>query len=297
MPRLKPPFPAQKGYFDRPSNINNVETFANIPWIYRNGGAAFAKIGTDTSKGNKVFALTGKVKNGGLAEVPMGVTLRECVYGLGGGIKGDKAFKALQLGGPSGGCIPESLLDCPGEYKAIAATGAIMGSGGMVVMDEDTWMVDMARFFLNFTTEDSCGKCTHCRIGIKRLKEILDRIVNGEGQTGDIERMETLSSAIKDGALCGLGQSAPNPVLTALKYFRQEFVDHIENKKCAAKQCKRLLTYSIDDKKCKMCGLCAKKCPANAISGKIKEPHVIDNSKCIKCGACKTVCKFGAVET
>ncbi|MCL2088414.1 MAG: SLBB domain-containing protein [Oscillospiraceae bacterium] len=294
MPRLKPPFPAQRGYLGKPSNINNVETYANIPWIIRNGGAAFAEMGTEHSKGTKVFALTGKIANGGLAEVPMGMTIRDVIYKLGGGIKDGKKFKAVQMGGPSGGCIPEELLDTPVDYRELAATGAIMGSGGMVVMDQNTCMVEMARFFLEFTCNESCGKCTHCRIGNRRLLEILDRICEGNGQEGDIELLEELSERIKEGSLCALGQTAPNPVLTAVKYFRDEYESHIKDKKCAAGQCKPLLTYTIN-RNCAGCTLCAKKCPVSAISGEARKLHVIDSQKCTKCGKCAEVCKFGAI--
>jgi len=295
MPRLKPPFPAQKGYFDAPTNINNVETFANVPWIMQHGGMSFAKIGTENSKGNKVFALTGKIKHGGLVEVPMGVTLRECIYTMGGGVKEDKPFKAVQLGGPSGGCIPESLLDTRIDYKELSATGAIMGSGGMVVMDESTCMVDMARFFLDFTCKESCGKCTSCRVGTKRMLEVLQRIVDGKGKSGDIEKLENLAANIKEGALCGLGQTAPNPVLTALKYFKAEFDDHIDKKVCTAKSCRALKKFLIDAQKCIGCTICARKCPTQAIVGSVKEKHSIKDEACTKCGICKSVCKFGAV--
>lgn len=295
MPRLKPPFPAQKGYWQKPSNINNVETYANVPWIIVNGGEKFAAMGTPDSKGTKVFALTGKIKNGGLVEIPMGAKIKDVIYGVGGGIKEDRKFKAVQMGGPSGGCIPAELSDTLIDYKKLAATGAIMGSGGMVVMDETTCMVDMARFFLDFTCKESCGKCIHCRIGTKRMLEILTRITNGEGKDGDIELLEDLANQIKSSALCGLGQTAPNPVLTTLQYFRNEYEDHIYNHKCTAHQCSALITYSIDKDKCKGCTLCAKNCPANAISGSVKEPHIIDTTKCVKCGKCKTVCHFGAV--
>ena len=295
MPRLKPPFPAQKGYMDEPSNINNVETFANVAWIMNNGGAAFAAMGTETSKGTKVFALTGKIRKGGLVEIPMGKTLRDVIYGIGGGIRDNKKFKAVQMGGPSGGCIPEALLDTVIDYKALGATGAIMGSGGMVVMDESTCMVGMAKFFLDFTALESCGKCVHCRIGTRRMQEILTRIVRGEGKDGDIELLEELCEAVKDGALCGLGQTAPNPVLTTIRYFRNEYEAHIRDKKCPAKECVDLLTYSIDADKCKGCTLCAKKCPAKAISGQVKTAHIIDSDKCIRCGQCVNTCRFGAI--
>ncbi|MBQ2846729.1 MAG: NADH-quinone oxidoreductase subunit NuoF [Clostridia bacterium] len=295
MPRLKPPFPAQKGYMDEPSNINNVETFANVSWIISNGGEAFAAMGTENSKGTKVFALTGKIRKGGLVEIPMGKTLRDVIYGIGGGIRDNKEFKAVQMGGPSGGCIPADLLDTVIDYKALAATGAIMGSGGMVVMDESTCMVGMAKFFLDFTALESCGKCVHCRIGTARMQEILTRIVKGEGKEGDIELLEELCDAVKDGALCGLGQTAPNPVLTTIRYFRNEYEAHIKEKKCPAKECVDLLTYSIDADKCKGCTLCAKKCPAKAISGEVKKAHIIDENVCIRCGQCVSSCRFGAI--
>ena len=296
MPRLKPPFPAQSGYWYKPSNINNVETFANVSWIILNGGQAFASMGTENSKGTKVFALTGKIKKGGLVEIPMGKTLRDVIYDIGGGIKNDAQFKAVQMGGPSGGCIPAELLDTVIDYKALGATGAIMGSGGMVVMDESTCMVGMAQFFLDFTAKESCGKCVHCRIGTKRMLEILNRIVKGEGKTGDIELLEELCYSIKDGALCGLGQTAPNPVLTTIKYFRNEYEAHINDKKCPAKSCTDLLSYRIVADKCRGCTLCAKKCPVDAISGSPKEAHSIDKEKCIRCSACYNSCKFGAIE-
>lgn len=294
MPRLKPPFPAQKGFWRKPTNINNVETFANVPWIIVNGGEAFGKMGTEKSKGTKVFALAGKVKKGGLVEVPMGLPIKDVIFGIAGGIKNDKKFKAVQMGGPSGGCIPSDLIDTPVDYESITKTGAIVGSGGMIVMDETTCMVDMARYFLDFTRKESCGKCNYCRIGTKRMLEILERITKGEGKDGDIELLEELAKKIKDGSMCGLGQTAPNPVLTTIRYFRNEYEDHIYNKKCTAKSCKALLTFTITDA-CKGCTLCARKCPVEAITGKVKEQHVIDQEKCIKCGKCEESCKFGAI--
>ncbi len=294
MPRLKPPFPAAKGYWQKPTDINNVETLANVPWIIFNGGAAFAKYGTEKSPGTKVFALAGKIKKGGLVEVPMGMTIQDVIFGIGGGIKKDRQFKAVQMGGPSGGCVPAHLAETPVTYEDITKTGAIVGSGGMIVMDEDTCMVDMARYFLNFTRDESCGKCNYCRIGTKRMLEILERITEGKGQDGDIELLEELANKIKDGSMCGLGQTAPNPVLTTIRYFRNEYEDHIYNHKCTAKSCKALITYNITDA-CKGCTLCARNCPVDAISGKVKEVHVIDHDKCIKCGKCMDHCKFGAI--
>ena len=293
-PRPRPPYPAVKGLYNSPTVENNVETFANVPWIMANGGAAFGAMGTEKSKGTKVFALAGKIKKGGLVEVPMGLPLKDVIFGIGGGIKNDKEFKAVQMGGPSGGCIPASLIDTPVTYEDINKTGAIVGSGGMIVMDENTCMVDMARYFLDFTRKESCGKCNYCRIGTKRMLEILERITQGEGQDGDIEKLEELAMKIKDGSLCGLGQTAPNPVLTTLKYFRNEYEDHIYNKKCTAKSCTALISFEITDA-CKGCTLCARNCPVDAISGKVKEKHIIDKDKCIKCGKCEEHCKFGAI--
>ncbi len=294
MPRLKPPFPAAKGYWQKPTNINNVETFANVPWILANGGEAFAAMGTQQSKGTKVFALAGKIKKGGLVEVPMGLPLKDVIYGIGGGIKQDKAFKAVQMGGPSGGCIPSELIDTPVTYEDINKTGAIVGSGGMIVMDENTCMVDMARYFLDFTRKESCGKCNYCRVGTKRMLEILERITQGNGRDGDIQLLEELAVKIKDGSMCGLGQTAPNPVLTTIKYFRNEYEDHIYNHKCTAKSCKSLIHFEITDA-CVGCTVCARRCPVDAIAGSVKNKHVIDQEKCIKCGKCEEGCKFGAV--
>ena len=295
MPRKRPPFPAEKGLWNAPTNINNVETFSNIPYILLHGAESYNKYGTEKSKGTKVFALTGKIKHGGLVEVPMGMSIRNIIFKLGGGIQNDKKFKAVQLGGPSGGCIPEYLADTPVDYDQVNATGAIMGSGGMVVMDETTCMVDMARFFLDFTQKESCGKCTFCRVGTKRMLEILTRITQGEGQEGDIEKLEELSYQIKESSLCGLGQTAPNPVLTTIKYFRHEYEAHIRDKKCPAKNCTQLLTYTIIPEMCTGCTVCAKNCPTNAISGERKGIHLIDQDACIKCGACYSKCKFDAI--
>ena len=295
MPRQKPPFPAQSGYLNEPSNINNVETFANVAWIINNGGAAFAAMGTENSKGTKVFALTGKVQRGGLVEVPMGNSLRDVIFDIAGGIKDGRSYKAVQMGGPSGGCIPADLVDTPIDYKALSATGAIMGSGGMVVMDDSTCMVNIARFFLDFTARESCGKCVPCRIGTTRMMEILNRICDGQGQEGDIEMLEQLCVSIKDGSLCGLGQTAPNPVLTTIRYFRDEYEAHIRDKKCPAHECSALLKISIDPTKCKGCTVCARKCPVECISGERKTPHVIDQSSCIKCKQCVSSCKFDAI--
>ncbi len=295
MPRKRPPFPAVSGLWKKPTNINNVETWANIPWIINNGAAAYAAYGTEKSKGTKVFALTGKIRNGGLVEVPMGMSINDVIFKLGGGIQYDKKFKAVQLGGPSGGCIPAELGDTPVDFDSVNATGAIMGSGGMVVMDETTCMIDLAKFFLHFTQDESCGKCTFCRIGTKRMLEILERITEGKGEEADIAKLETLAAQIKNNSLCGLGQTAPNPVLTTLKYFRNEYEAHIHDKKCPAKVCKPLLTYTIDKVNCTGCTVCAKKCPVNAIDGARKEVHFIRQEACTQCGECYTVCKFEAV--
>ncbi|NLY82562.1 MAG: NADH-quinone oxidoreductase subunit NuoF [Clostridiales bacterium] len=294
MPRLKPPFPAQKGYWQKPTNINNVETYANVAWIFQNGGDKYAEYGTEKSKGTKVFALAGKIKKGGLVEVPMGLTLKDVIFDIGGGIKGDKKFKAVQMGGPSGGCIPASLVDTPVTYEDITKTGAIVGSGGMVVMDEDTCMVDMARFFLDFTRKESCGKCTYCRIGTKRMLEILERITKGEGKDGDIELLLELAEKIKEGSMCGLGQTAPNPVLTTIKYFRNEYEDHIYKKKCTARTCKALIKFTINDN-CTGCTLCSRSCPTDAITGTLREQHTINQDLCIQCGRCEEACNFEAI--
>ena len=295
MPRKRPPFPAASGLWKKPTNINNVETFANIPWIITNGAKEYAKYGTEKSKGTKVFALAGKIKRSGLVEVPMGMSIRDVIFKLGGGIQDDKKFKAVQMGGPSGGCIPEHLADIPIDYDSVNSTGAIMGSGGMVVMDETTCMIDVAKFFLDFTQKESCGKCTFCRIGTKRMLEILTRITEGNGQDGDIEMLEDLSYQIKESSLCGLGQTAPNPVLTTIKYFRDEYEAHITDKKCPAKVCKPLLTYEVIADKCTGCTVCAKNCPTDAIDGARKEVHFIRQEDCIQCGSCFTKCKFDAI--
>ncbi|MBN2077867.1 MAG: NADH-quinone oxidoreductase subunit NuoF [Spirochaetes bacterium] len=295
MPRPRPPFPAQKGLWGKPTVLNNVETYANIPQIILRGSAWFASLGTETSKGTKVFALTGDVNNIGLIEVPMGIPLRKIVYDIGGGIKNNKKLKAIQIGGPSGGCLPASLIDTPVDYESIIKTGAIVGSGGMVVMDESNCMVDIARFFLEFTAEESCGKCTPCRVGTKILLEKLKDISEGRGRDGDIEILEEISRTIISSSLCGLGQTAPNPVLTTIRYFRDEYEAHIYDKKCPAGRCKALITYIIDPEKCTGCTLCRRNCPQNCISGEKKEPHVIDQSLCIRCGLCYDSCRFAAI--
>jgi len=295
MPTIRPPFPAESGLWGKPTNINNVETWANIPWIIINGASAFRAMGTEKSPGTKVFALAGKIAGSGLIEVPMGIPIKDIIYKVGGGMKTEKPFKAVQMGGPSGGCIPTEKLDTIVDYDSITATGAIMGSGGMVVMDSGTCMVDVARFFLNFTQNESCGKCTFCRIGTKRMLEILTRITEGKGKLEDIDELQELSENIIKGSLCGLGQTAPNPVLTTLRYFKDEYLAHIVDKRCPAGVCTSLLTYRINPDKCIGCTACARKCPVNCISGTVKKPHVIDASKCIKCGACQKACKFDAV--
>ncbi|NLM72551.1 MAG: 4Fe-4S binding protein, partial [Clostridiaceae bacterium] len=294
-PRTRPPFPAVKGLWEKPTILNNVETYANIPMIILKGAEWFNSIGTEKSKGTKVFAIGGKINNTGLVEIPMGTTLREVVYDIGGGIPNGKKFKAAQTGGPSGGCIPAEHLDVPIDYDNLIALGSMMGSGGLIVMDEDTCMVDIAKFFLEFTVDESCGKCPPCRIGTKRMYEILDRITQGKGEEGDIEKLEVLAESIKQGALCGLGQTAPNPVLSTLRYFRDEYEAHVKEKRCPAGVCKAMLNYFIVADKCRGCSLCSKKCPVGAISGEIKKPYVINNEKCIKCGVCMETCKFGAI--
>ena len=294
-PRPRPPFPAVKGLFAKPTLLNNVETYANITAIINNGADWFASIGTEKSKGTKVFAVGGKINNTGLVEIPMGTTLREIIYDIGGGIPNGKQFKAAQTGGPSGGCIPASLIDTPIDYDSLISIGSMMGSGGLIVMDEDTCMVDIAKFFLEFTVDESCGKCTPCRIGTKRLLEILTKITKGEGTLEDIDKLEELCYSIKNSALCGLGQTAPNPILSTLRYFRDEYVAHVVDKKCPAGVCKALISYKIDADKCKGCTKCARNCPVGAISGAVKQPHVIDGSKCVKCGVCVDNCPFGAI--
>ena len=296
-PTMKPPFPAESGYLNRPTNVNNVETFANIPVIITKGATWFNKIGTERSKGTKVFALAGKINNVGLIEVPMGTTLREVIYEIGGGIKNGKKFKAVQTGGPSGGCLTEKHLDVPIDFDNLVASGSMMGSGGMIVMDEDDCMVSVAKFYLDFTVEESCGKCTPCRVGNKRLHELLDKITEGKGTMEDLETLRNLSQVIKDTALCGLGQTSPNPVLSTLNNFYEEYVAHIRDHKCPAGKCKALLSFHIDPELCIGCGLCARNCPVDAIVGERKSPHFIDTGKCIKCGTCVEKCKFKAIST
>ena len=294
-PRPRPPYPAVKGLFGKPTTENNVETFANIPTIIREGAEYFASMGTEKSKGTKVFALGGKIKNTGLVEIPMGTTLREIIEEIGGGIPNGKKFKAAQTGGPSGGCIPAHLMDTPIDYDNLTAIGCMMGSGGLIVMDEDNCMVDIAKFFLDFTVDESCGKCTPCRIGTKRLREMLEKITDGNATLEDLDKLEELCNYIKENSLCGLGQTAPNPVLATLKFFRDEYVAHVVDKKCPAGVCKKLLSYSIVEDKCKGCTACARKCPVGAISGAVRQPHAIDTTKCIKCGVCVETCKFDAI--
>ena len=296
-PTMKPPFPAESGYLNRPTNVNNVETFANIPVIITKGANWFNKIGTERSKGTKVFALAGKINNVGLIEVPMGTTLREVIYEIGGGIKNGKKFKAVQTGGPSGGCLTEKHLDVPIDFDNLVASGSMMGSGGMIVMDEDDCMVSVAKFYLDFTVEESCGKCTPCRVGNKRLYELLDKITQGKGTMEDLEELRNLSQVIKDTALCGLGQTSPNPVLSTINNFYDEYVAHIRDHKCPAGKCKALLSFHIDPELCIGCGLCARNCPVDAIVGERKSPHFIDTAKCIKCGTCVEKCKFKAIST
>ncbi len=295
MPRVRPPYPAQSGLWGKPTNINNVETYANVPCIIRQGADWFAGMGTENSKGSKVFALTGKIKRTGLAEVPIGISLRDIVFNIGGGIQNDKGYKAVQIGGPSGGCIPESLLDTPVDYDSLVQLGAMMGSGGLVVMDEDTCMVDVARYFLQFTQEESCGKCAPCREGTMRMLQILEKICDGKGRPEDLDTLESLCRVVQSTSLCGLGQSAPNPVLATLRYFRSEYEAHIYDKKCPAGACVELLDIKIDAAKCKGCTVCVDACPAGAISGERKKPHLIDAQRCIKCQACIHKCKFGAI--
>ena len=295
MPRFRPPFPAQSGLWEKPTNINNVETFANIAWIILNGADAYNKYGTEKSKGTKVFALAGKVARGGLVEVPMGITLREIVFDIGGGTSSGLEFKAIQIGGPSGGIIPANLADTPVDYDSVTKTGAIMGSGGLIVMDEAACMIDVTKFFLDFTQNESCGKCTFCRIGTRRMLEILERISEGNGREGDVELLEELAESVKRASLCGLGQTAPNPVLTTIRYFRNEYEAHIGEKRCPAKKCRALIIYDIIPEKCPGCGLCTKYCPVEAISGERKKPYVIDKEKCIHCGLCMSVCRLDAI--
>lgn len=295
-PHTRPPYPAQSGYDNSPTLLNNVETYVNIPYIILNGGKEYAKIGTETSKGTKVFALTGKINHTGLIELPMGTTIRDIVYKIGGGVPNGKGFKAVQMGGPSGGCVPKEYIDTPIDYESLQKLGSMMGSGGMIMLDEDTCMVDLAKFFLSFSVDESCGKCTPCRIGNKRLLEILERICDGKGTMEDLDELESLSQYIKENSLCGLGQSSPNPVLSTLRYYRDEYIEHIKNHNCPAGVCKALVKYEIDPSKCVGCSACSRACPVRAISGEIRKPFVIDQDICVKCGKCKETCRFGAVK-
>ncbi len=295
MPRVRPPFPAQSGLYGKPTNINNVETFANVPVILAQGSAAYRKYGTEASPGTRTFALAGKVARTGLVEVPMGIRLRDIIFGMGGGLAGGRPFKAVQTGGPSGGCLPAACLDLPVDYEALAKAGSIMGSGGMIVIDEDTCIADVARYFLSFTMAESCGKCSPCRLGTWQMKAILDAICTGKGTAEDLAVLEELAGAIRSASLCGLGQTAPNPVLTTLRYFREEYEAHVRDRRCPSLICPELLTYSIDAGKCKGCELCRKGCPSKAISGEKKKPHTLDPAACIRCGACRSVCKLGAI--
>jgi NADH:ubiquinone oxidoreductase subunit F (NADH-binding) len=296
MPVPRPPFPAVKGLWGKPTVINNVETYANIPVILLKGSKWFSSIGTETSKGTKVFALTGKINNSGLIEVPMGTTLRDIIYDIGGGIANGKKFKAAQTGGPSGGCITATFLDTPIDYETLQSIGSMMGSGGMIVMDEDDCMIDVTKFYLEFTVDESCGKCAPCRIGGRTCYNILDRISKGKGEPGDLQKLKDIGHAMRKASLCGLGQTAPNPFMSTMKYFEEEYRAHIEDKKCPAGKCKDMLTYTIDAEKCVGCTACARRCPVSCISGEMKKLHVIDQSKCIKCGQCFTACKFDAVK-
>ena len=295
MPRPRPPFPAVKGLWQKPTIVNNVETLACVPYILRNGAVAFAKFGTEKSKGTKVFALGGKINNVGLVEIPMGTTLRELIYDIGGGIPGGKEFKAIQTGGPSGGCLTAEYLDEPIDFDNLVAKGSMMGSGGAIVMDEDNCMVDVAKFYMEFICDESCGKCTPCRIGTKRMLEILNKITEGKGTMEDLEALEELARTVKTNSLCALGQTSANPIVSTLTHFRDEYIAHIQDKKCPAKVCKKLMQYKIDPAKCKGCSLCARQCPVSAISGQIKSPFEIDQEKCIKCGMCMSSCKFKAI--
>jgi NADH:ubiquinone oxidoreductase subunit F (NADH-binding) len=295
-PRAKYVHTVEKGLWNKPTNLNNVETWANVPLIINRGADWYSKIGTNSSKGTKIFSLVGKINNTGLVEVPMGIKLREIIYEIGGGIPDGKKFKAVQTGGPSGGCIPESLIDLPVDYEKLSEAGSMMGSGGMIVMDEDTCMVDVAKYFVNFLREESCGKCVPCREGLERMGEILNDITKGKATNQDLELLEDLGGVIKDTALCALGGTASNPVLSTIQYFKDEYKDHIEHKKCSAGVCKALITFTIDEDKCTGCGMCIKQCPQDAISGEKKKPHKIDQNKCIQCGACYDTCKFNAIK-